>query len=193
MCLFPPFSTFFPIWSPHPRPWLERQEQQRDRPPRRETDRHHLTSQRADTQTDRQKHRQGPPYSTNIRSWCRAKEHNMENVFITPSSAQNASRDSGENFPLRPLEHFLLSQTHTSRLNLTWLLWVCERACVCVRECVFLCIEMELVWKGLSHYSFEWVPLTLGVARSPFAPSGLLSNLKTRHISLDRKHLGTKT
>lgn len=44
---------------------------------------HHLTSQGADRQTDTEKHRQGPPYSTNILSWCRAEEHDMENV--TPS------------------------------------------------------------------------------------------------------------
>lgn len=55
---------------------------------------HHLTSQGADRQTDTEKHRQGPPYSTNILSWCRAEEHDMENVTPSLVFKKKKNRDS---------------------------------------------------------------------------------------------------
>lgn len=80
----------------------ERQEQQRDR--------HHPTSReggggtdrRTDGQTDR--HTDKGPLIPQTRSWCRAEEHNTENVFIPPSLAQKHERGLKRKlFPLRPL------------------------------------------------------------------------------------------
>lgn len=115
-------NLFF-LLSTHPRPsfWFDR----KTRAAVRQTDRHHLTSR---GHTDRQKHKQGPPYSTNIQSWSRAGEHDMENVFITPSAAQNTNRVAGKLFPAAT--QTLCAVTNTLAAPFT------------VLQCVFLCIRV---------------------------------------------------
>lgn len=81
---------------------------------------HHLTSQGADRQTDTEKHRQGPPYSTNILSWCRAEEHDMENV--TPSLVLKKKKTgTRRNFPLQTFS----AVTNMLAASFLLLYWVC--------------------------------------------------------------------
>lgn len=80
------------------------------------------------------------------------------------------------NFPLEPLETL---GAVTNPLAAPFTVSVC-----------FLMHTDRLVWKGLSHYSVVIVSeccSPLGVARLPFAPSGLFSVFKTCQISSDRK------
>lgn len=103
---------------------------------------HHLTSQGADRQTDTEKHRQGPPYSTNILSWCRAEEHDMENV--TPSLVFKKKKKKQGLRETFPSKHFLLSRT-CSLLHF-------YSSTGCAWQC-FLMHADGPVSKGLSLYS----------------------------------------
>lgn len=132
---------------------------------------HHLTSQGADRQTDTEKHRQGPPYSTNILSWCRAEEHDMENV--TPSlvfKKKKKKTGTQRNFPLQTFS----AVTNMLAASFLLLYWVC--LAVFSYACRWAGVKRPL---PLQFCCWECVLITLGVALLPFAPSGLFSIFKT--------------
>lgn len=158
LCFFPPFPTLFSFYLLFSPPYLiytsktgrscfdwKTRAAKRRIAKERQTDRHHLTSHRADRQTDRNTDKGLLIQQTYGHG---AEQSNTTWKMYSSLHLKHKTRTGTEaNFPLRPLRHFLSCTYKLPHFHSTTAMCVCESVC-------FLMHTDGLVWKGLSHYSF---------------------------------------